>query len=68
MSPRIEEIPLAEFDLSLSEMRVMNMARILQVEKSMRLHGQLQPVVARVHGEGYQLIDGFKRYVYKMIM
>ncbi len=42
-------------------MRIMNMARILQVEKSMRLHGQLQPVVARVHDENYQLIDGFKR-------
>jgi len=38
------------------------MSRILQVEKSMRLHGQLQPVVARVHEGGYQLIDGFKRY------
>ena len=43
-------------------MRIMNMTRILQVEKSMRLHGQLQPVVARVHEEGYQLIDGFKRF------
>jgi ParB/RepB/Spo0J family partition protein len=42
-------------------MRIMNMTRILQVEKSMRLHGQLQPVVARVHEGGYQLIDGFKR-------
>ena len=40
----------------------MNMTRILQVEKSMRLHGQLQPVVVRVHESGYQLIDGFKRY------
>lgn len=40
----------------------MNMHRILQVEKSMRLHGQLQAVVARVHEGGYQLIDGFKRY------
>lgn len=40
----------------------MNMQRILQVEKSMRLHGQLQPVVARVHEGGYQLIDGFKRF------
>ena len=40
----------------------MNMTRILQVEKSMRLHGQLQPVVARVHEGGYQLIDGFKRF------
>ena len=62
MSSRIEEISIAEFDLSLSGMRVMNMTRILQVEKSMRLHGQLQPVVARVHEGGYQLIDGFKRF------
>jgi len=62
MNPAIKEIPLSEFDLSLSEIRIMNQVRILQVEKSMRLHGQLQPVVARVHNGGYQLIDGFKRY------
>ena len=62
MNPIIKEIPLSAFDLSLSVMRVMNMPRILQVEKSMRLHGQLQAVVARVHEGGYQLIDGFKRY------
>jgi len=62
VSPRIEEIPLAKFDLSLSEMRIMNMPRILQVEKSMRLHGQLQSVVARVHEGVYQIIDGFKRF------
>lgn len=64
----IEEIPLSKFDLSLSGMRIMNMTRVLQVEKSMRLHGQLQPVVARMHDGNYQLIDGFKSYVYKMIM
>jgi len=62
VSTSIEEISLSEFDLSLSEIRIMNQARIRQVEKSMRLHGQLQPVVARVHEEGCQLIDGFKRY------
>ena len=62
MNTTIEDIPLSEFDLSLSGMRIMNMTRILQVEKSMRLHGQLQPAVARVHEGGYQLIDGFKRY------
>ena len=62
MSSRIEEISIYEFDLSLSGMRIINMTRILQVEKSMRLHGQLQPVVARVHEGGYQLIDGFKRF------
>jgi len=61
VNPKIQEIPLPEFDLSLSGMRIMNMYRILQVEKSMRLHGQLQPVVARVYEGGYQLIDGFKR-------
>lgn len=43
-------------------MRIMNPARILQVEKSMQLYGQLHPVVARVCAEGYQIIDGFKRY------
>jgi ParB family chromosome partitioning protein len=59
---KIEEIPLSEFDLSLSEMRVMNIARIELVEKSMRLHGQLQPVVARLHEGKYQIIDGLKRY------
>jgi len=37
------------------------MDRILQVEKSMRVHGQLQAVVARVYPGGIQLIDGFKR-------
>lgn len=62
MSPRIEEIPLAKFDLSLSEMRIINMPRILQVEKSMRLHGQLQAVVARENEGVYQIIDGFKRF------
>lgn len=62
MNTRIQEISIDKFDLSLSGMRIMNMTRILQVEKSMRLHGQLQPVVARVHEGGYQLIDGFKRF------
>jgi len=62
MSAIIKEIPLGEFDLTLAELRIMNHARILRVEKSMQLQGQLQPVVARIHNGGYQLIDGFKRY------
>lgn len=61
VKPRIEEIPLPEFDLSLSRMRVMNIDRINQIERSMQLHGQLQPVVARVCEHGYQIIDGHKR-------
>ena len=61
MHNQIREIQIGEFDLSLGKMRITNMSRILQVEKSMRVHGQLQPVVARVHEGGIQLIDGFKR-------
>lgn len=61
MHHQISEIQIGEIDLSLGKMRIMNTSRILQVEKSMRLHGQLQPVVARVHEGGVQLIDGFKR-------
>ena len=61
MKPRIEEIHIEEFDLSLMAMRIINMTRILQVERSMKTHGQLQPVVARVHEGGFQLIDGYKR-------
>jgi len=62
VNPIIQDIPLPEFDLSLSGMRIFNMTRVLQIEKSMRLHGQLHPVVARVHEGNYQIIDGFKRY------
>ena len=61
MEYQIKNIGIGDFDLSLGQMRIMNMSRILQVEKSMKLHGQLQPVVARVHEGGIQLIDGYKR-------
>lgn len=61
MDNEIKEIQTGEFDLSLGTMRIVNMGRILQVEKSIRLHGQLQPVVGRVHEGRIQLIDGFKR-------
>jgi ParB/RepB/Spo0J family partition protein len=39
----------------------MNVSRKDQIEQSMRLRGQLQPIIVRVHEGGYQVIDGFKR-------
>ena len=66
MSSRIEEIPIEEFDLSLSGMRIMNPDWVSRVQDSMWLHGQLQPVVARSHEGRYQIIDGFKRYYVAM--
>ncbi len=61
MKPRIEDIRIEEFDLSLMGMRLTNNTRILQLERSMKVHGQLQPVIARLHEGGIQLIDGYKR-------
>jgi len=61
MSPIIEEIPLEEFDLSLSAMRIINPDWVLRVQNSMWLHGQLQPVVAREHEGKFMIIDGVKR-------
>ncbi len=61
MKDQIEDIHIEAFDLSLMSLRLRNESRTLQVERSMKVHGQLQPVVARVHKGGIQLIDGFKR-------
>ena len=61
MLPRIEVIPTLALDLSLSELRIMNVSRKEQIEQSMRHQGQLQPIIVRVHEGGYQVIDGFKR-------
>jgi ParB family chromosome partitioning protein len=58
---KIEDIPIEEFDLSLSGMRMMNPDCAFRVQDSMWLHGQLQPVVAREHEGRHQIIDGFKR-------
>jgi len=57
MSTSLEDISLEVFDLSLSEIRIINEARIRHIEKSLSLHGQLQPVIARIHDGGCQLID-----------
>jgi len=61
MLPRIEVIPTLALDLSLYELRIMNVSRKEQIEQSMRLQGQLQPIIVRVYEGGYQVIDGFKR-------
>ena len=61
MNPIIEEISLDEFDLSLSEMRIINPKWVVRIQNSMWLHGQLQPVVVRLNDGKYQVIDGIKR-------
>ena len=59
MLPRIEIIPTLALDLSLSDLRIMNVTRIEQIKQSMRHQGQLQPIIVRAYEGGYQVIDGF---------
>ena len=59
--PRIEVLPTALLDLSLSDLRILNLSRIEPIKQSMRHQGQLQPIIVRVYESGYQVIDGFKR-------
>jgi len=62
MGVLIEDISLDNFDLGLSQMRMISQIKISQMEKSLSRHGQLQPVIVRRHAGYYQIIDGFKRY------
>ena len=64
----LEHIKLDEFDTSLSIYRLLHPGQIKLMQQSMERVGQLQPVITRRNGDRYQLIDGFKRYVYQMIM
>lgn len=61
MTPKIEEIPLEKFDLSLAGMRIINPRWVDRIQTSMHINGQLQPVVVRHHEGKYQVIDGIKR-------
>jgi len=61
VNPKIQEIPLEKFDLSLSGLRIINPDWVIRIQDSMWLHGQLQPVVARPDEGRYQVIDGVKR-------
>lgn len=57
-----QQIELTALDTSLSHMRLMRPEQIKDMERSIQRLGQLQPVIVRKKGTGYQIIDGFKRY------
>lgn len=62
MNKLIQEIPLTALDVSLSQMRIVHPDRVDRIQDLMHLHGQLQPIVVRPFGSGYQVIDGLKRF------
>jgi len=58
----IKIIGLDAIDTGLSVYRLLFPGQIKQMKQSLERVGQLQPVIVRQTDEGYQLIDGFKRY------
>lgn len=55
-------IPLEKLEDGLSSFRLTTPSRIAAIEGSLATSGQLQPVIVRSYGKGYQLLDGFKRF------
>ncbi len=62
MKESIETILLTDLDPCFSSLRIVNHSKIKQMEHSLSIHGQLQPLIVRRHEELFQIIDGLKRY------
>lgn len=62
MKESIETILLSDFDPCFSSLRIVNQARVKQMEHSLSVHGQLQPLIVRRRDDKFQIIDGLKRY------
>ncbi len=61
-SPSYRSVKLDEIDVSLSVFRLVRPGQINTMIRSLERLGQLHPVIIRECKNGYQLIDGFKRY------
>lgn len=55
-------VDIKKIDDTLSSLRLTRPEQITRMQKWLDQVGQLQSVVVRKHGSGYQLLDGFKRY------
>ena len=62
MKESIETILLTDLDPCFSSLRIVNQSKVKQMEHSLAIHGQLQPLIVRRHEELFQIIDGLKRY------
>jgi len=55
-------IRIERIEDNLSSFRLTTPSRILVMQGSLDTSGQLQPIIVREYGDGYQLLDGFKRF------
>jgi ParB/RepB/Spo0J family partition protein len=58
----IEDLAISALGTRYAELRIVRPRADAAMEKSLRRHGQLTPVVCVRSGSGYELLDGFKRY------
>ena len=55
-------IKLDHLDTSLQDLRITRPGELEKMCRSLRHSGQMNPLIVRVAGDGYQILDGFKRY------
>jgi len=55
-------IKLDHLDTSLQDLRITRPGEVEKMCRSLRHSGQMNPLIVRVTGDGYQILDGFKRY------
>ncbi len=57
-----KSVKLDQLDTSLQDLRITRCCEMEKMYRSLRHSGQLNPLIVRVAGDGYQILDGFKRY------
>ena len=61
MSKQIDEVSLSEISENYANLRIVNPRAEANIARSIRLFGQMSPVVCVKTGNAFELIDGFKR-------
>ena len=59
--PRIEDVPLERIHASPNPLRPLDDAKVTEIANSMRMQGQLSPILVRPIGDDYQLVYGNHR-------
>jgi ParB family transcriptional regulator, chromosome partitioning protein len=55
-------VKLDKLDVSLENLRITRPGELEKMCRSLSHSGQLNPLIVRIAGDGFQILDGFKRY------
>ena len=55
-------VKLDQLDVSLQDLRITRPGEMEKMCRLLRHSGQLNPLIVRIAGDGFQILDGFKRY------